>query len=196
MANSILQEEWRQVKGYEGKYLVSNHGRVCCIRQDRWDRHHGTYVPFYCWNIVNGFDNGHGYKVVAFRKDGKVKNYYIHRIVAEAFIPNPEGLPCVNHLDYNRSNNDISNLEWCTQTENMQWSLPNIKRGFRAKEQCRKTNTGEQYITKRRVKGKDIYRVIIRWKEYGYSKTLEEAIELRDKVLKGVYGIGEVDSTE
>lgn len=141
---------------------------------------------------MKGFDNGNGYKAVALRKDGKLKNYYIHRLVAEAFIPNKGKLPCVNHIDFDRSNNDMSNLEWCTPKQNMEWSKDHLQRGFRHKSKCRKTNTGEQYITKREDKG--IYRVIIRWKEYGYCKTLEEAIKLRDSVLREVYGYGEVDS--
>lgn len=63
-------------------------------------------------------DNGIGYLKVVLRVNGKPKNMYIHRLVAECFLPNPLGLKEVNHIDGNKLNNDVSNLEWCTGSEN------------------------------------------------------------------------------
>ncbi len=62
--------------------------------------------------------NNAGYHYMAFREDGKQKNFYIHRLVAETFIPNPDGKPFVNHIDGDKSNNSADNLEWVTVTEN------------------------------------------------------------------------------
>lgn len=73
-------------------------------------------------NYKNDFlipqDNGIGYMKVVLRVDGKPKNVYVHRLVAECFLPNPKGLKEVNHIDGNKRNNNLSNLEWCTGLEN------------------------------------------------------------------------------
>lgn len=64
--------------------------------------------------------NSSGYFYHNLRSGGKATNKYIHKLIAEAFIPNPEGKPCVNHIDGNKLNNNVSNLEWCTHAENHQ----------------------------------------------------------------------------
>lgn len=68
------------------------------------------------------FDNGFGYKYVMLVRNGKYMQYKVHRLVAEAFVPNPQNKPFVNHKDCNRSNNCFVNLEWCTQKENINYS--------------------------------------------------------------------------
>ena len=67
-------------------------------------------------------DNGNGYKVIGIRVNGKGKNYYVHRLVAQVFIPNPENKPQINHIDGNKENNRIGNLEWCTSSYNLKHS--------------------------------------------------------------------------
>lgn len=64
-------------------------------------------------------DNGNGYKKVAIRVDGRYKQLYVHRLVAAAYIPNPYDLKEVNHIDFNKDNNNASNLEWCSPIDNM-----------------------------------------------------------------------------
>lgn len=92
-----FKEEWREVQGYEGLYQISNLGRV-----KRGNRiKNNTVTPL-------------NYQRTRLCKDGKVKNYFIHRLVAQAFIPNPNNYPIVNHKDENPSNNSVDNLEWCT----------------------------------------------------------------------------------
>lgn len=71
---------------------------------------------------TKAWDNGRGYQKVSFLKKGKRVRQYVHRLVAEAFIPNPENKPFINHIDNNPKNNNSSNLEWCTQAENMNWA--------------------------------------------------------------------------
>lgn len=101
------------IPGYEGIYEIDSLGTVYCILQDRYHKPH----------IMKPFDNGIGYLRVTLRNvNHKAKKHYIHRLVAEAFIPNPENKPNVNHKDCNTKNNCKDNLEWCTQSENIQYS--------------------------------------------------------------------------
>ena len=97
-------EIWNDVIGYEGKYQVSNKGN---IRSLNFHRSNKT-------KIMKGILDKDGYSRIMLYKDGKGTIYRVHRLVAEAFIPNPNGFPCVNHKDENPSNNDVTNLEWCT----------------------------------------------------------------------------------
>lgn len=110
-----MDEIWKPVVGYEGLYEVSNLGRVRSV-----DR----YVSFGRWgdNGQTRFRKSHllspkideGYYRVALSKDGVKKLFKVHRLVAQAFIPNPDNLPVVNHKDEDKSNNIVTNLEWCT----------------------------------------------------------------------------------
>ena len=91
-------ELWKDIEGYEGLYQVSNLGRVYSKKTNRF---------------LTMKKGNHGYERVALFKDGKQKFYLKHRLVAQAFIPNPDNLPEVNHKDEDKSNNCVSNLEWC-----------------------------------------------------------------------------------
>lgn len=101
-------EVWRDIKGFEGRYQVSNLGRVKSLarRMVVKDR------------ILKPFGNNKGYKCVHLWNI-QHKEPLIHRLVAEAFIPNPDGKKEVNHKDGNPLNNEVNNLEWCTHSENM-----------------------------------------------------------------------------
>lgn len=97
-----MEEIWKDIEGYEGLYQVSNLGRV--------RNKHNKILRYRISNC--------GYYRYALCKDGKYKYLSIHRLVAEAFIPNPDNLPCVNHKDENKKNNFVDNLEWCTSAYN------------------------------------------------------------------------------
>ena len=111
------KEEWRDIKGYEGLYQVSNMGRVKSLERTFVDKI-GRERTFR-GRILKQKTESNGYLRIALHEDsGKVKRFYIHRLVCEAFHENPENKPCVNHIDENKSNNEASNLEWCTYKEN------------------------------------------------------------------------------
>lgn len=107
-----MEEIWKDVVGYEGYYRVSNLGRVKSVPRK-------TVTNIVRDKILSDFDNGHGYRYITFSIKQKRKNYYIHRLVANAFISNIENKPSINHIDSNRSNNNVSNLEWVTVKENV-----------------------------------------------------------------------------
>lgn len=108
-----MEEKWKDIEGYEGLYQVSNLGRVKRILFVNNIITKPTNKILSC----NKIDNL-GYPQVALCKNGHRKYLRIHRIVAKSFIPNPNNYPCVNHIDGNKRNNCISNLEWCNHSYN------------------------------------------------------------------------------
>lgn len=108
---------WKPVKGYEGLYEVSDTGLVKSVDRYVCDNK--------CCRLFKGVmlhpwkHNGkEPYNCVSLRKDGAKKHYLVHRLVAEAFISNTNNLPQVNHIDGDVHNNNVTNLEWCTNQEN------------------------------------------------------------------------------
>lgn len=101
-----MQELFKDIKGYEGLYQISNLGNVKSFKPVSNGR---NLKPVY----------RKGYATITLRKNGVSKIHRIHRLLAEAFIPNPKNLAEVNHIDGNKLNNNLSNLEWCTHLENM-----------------------------------------------------------------------------
>lgn len=124
-------EEWRSVVGYEDMYEVSDYGRVKSL--DRYitvpaNKRNKESIQFKKGDIRKLQVDRYGYARVLLRKEGsKPKFTQVHRLVAEAFIPNPENKPCVNHLDENPLNNDVNNLEWSTVSENNAYGNRNKK---------------------------------------------------------------------
>ena len=100
-------ENWKDIEGYEGLYQVSNLGRVKSLNYHRSWKEQCLKPGKVC-----------GYLYVILSKDGEVYGKYVHILVAEAFIPNPFNLPYVNHKDEVKTNNCVSNLEWCTAKYN------------------------------------------------------------------------------
>ena len=112
-------EIWKDIKGYEGLYQISNLGRVKSLsrwintyRKGRVKKDHYVAIT----------DNGNGYKIVCLSKDKKKQNKYVHRLVAEAFIDNPQDYKEINHIDNDTSNNRVDNLEWCDRSYNIKYS--------------------------------------------------------------------------
>ena len=115
-----MSEEWRDVVGYEGRYQVSSTGRVKSLkRKDCLGR---TIRE----RMLKACDNGRGYLYISLSDGtGEHKRHYIHRLVGEAFVPNPLEKEDVNHKDENPSNNHASNLEWLTHKENLNYGMRN-----------------------------------------------------------------------
>lgn len=100
-------ETWKVIPNYP-KYQCSSRGRIKSEYSNR---------------ILNGTDNGLGYKRVYLRNDNGIKPMYVHRIVGMLFLDNPGNKPCINHIDNDPSNNSVENLEWCTKKENTEWMV-------------------------------------------------------------------------
>ena len=103
-----MKETWKDIDGLGGRYQVSNLGRIRSMP----NRAHKSII------ILSVPTNKNGYKQVCFYDGNIYVHKYVHRLVAVAFIPNPNGLPEVNHKDGNKANNRIDNLEWCTSSWN------------------------------------------------------------------------------
>lgn len=96
-------ESWKEIDGYEQLYLVSSEGRIFSKKRSK---------------MLTPIASHHGYLRIQLFNNGVFKNHAVHRLVAKAFIPNPDNLPEVNHRNENASDNRAENLEWCTRKYN------------------------------------------------------------------------------
>lgn len=112
-----MEEIWKDIRGYEGIYQVSTRGRVKALPRTVTDSL-GRTTKRNARILSTPPSVQTGYPSINLTKDGVTKTHSVHRLVAEAFIPNPSGLPCVNHKDESRDNNNVENLEWCTYLYN------------------------------------------------------------------------------
>ena len=116
-----MKEIWKDILGYEGYYQVSNFGNVKSMDRIVERKNNGTGNLPLKSRILSLNTYPRGYKRVTLRKNNISKSFFVHRLVAEAFIPNPNNYPYVNHKDENPSNNHSDNLEWCTNEYNMSY---------------------------------------------------------------------------
>lgn len=114
-----MEEIWKDIEGYEGMYMVSSLGRVKTLV--------GRYKNV---AILKEKYKKNGYCSITLYKNKKPHTYLVHRLVAQAFIPNPNNYPVVNHKDENKQNNCVENLEWCTQQYNINYGNGNHKRSL------------------------------------------------------------------
>ena len=144
-----MMEEWRAVPGYEGLYEVSNKGNVRNVRRN---------------TLLRLSKDCYGYIQVSLYKNGRRTGLRVHRLVTEAFLPNPDNLPEVNHKDEDKTNNRVENLEWCDHKYNMNYGTRNIraketaiKNGYwsslskEEKEERRKENSKKCYQEKKKL---------------------------------------------
>ena len=110
-----MEEVFKDINGYEGFYQISNLGRVVSFKRNKY--------RFLKINL-----NINKYYLVGLSRDNKQKSFRVHRLVAKAFIPNPLDKKAVNHINGNKKDNTVSNLEWCTYSENMKHSYDVLKR--------------------------------------------------------------------
>lgn len=132
----MKREKWTAVSGYEGLYEVSNQGRVRSLGRwttyQRKDRKRPS-KRFFPGGLMNFETDEHGYFRVTLCKNGRARHWFVHRLVASAFIPNPTGRPYINHKDTDKNNNDVSNLEWATAKENTLHAVANGVHSFMQK---------------------------------------------------------------
>lgn len=137
-----FKEMWKDIPDYEGFYKISNRGNIkSCLRIIK-QLNNGVYCNhFYKERIINTRDNGTGYYQCALHKKGKTKYYFVHRLVAEAFLDKKD-FKCmpyedkniidldkleINHRDENKQNNNVNNLEYCTHSYNINYGSRNKK---------------------------------------------------------------------
>jgi hypothetical protein len=112
-------EVWKEIKGFEGMYSVSSWGNVKSM--DRSVLIEGRFLRFIPGQNIKQA-NCKGYRFVALSVNDKQKTLLVHRLLAEAFVPNPDNKPEVNHKDLNTCNNSFTNLSWVTGLENKEYS--------------------------------------------------------------------------
>jgi len=170
----------KPIKGYEGYYKVDQFGRV--FSDDRvihvFDngREYDKFIP---GKQMKQTMHSHGYKTVALTKDGNTKQMYVHRLVAQAFIDNPNNLPFINHKDEDKTNNFADNLEWCTNKYNVNYG--------KAKERRRKKIIGVPHTEEHKRK---ISESVKEYYKTHASKNIGRVSEKRKSVI-GVWPDGE-----
>lgn len=125
-----MKEQWKFIPNTSNEYIVSNLGNVMSLPKINKNGR-GNYVD--SGTKLKPIVNNRGYLYVRIRVNGKMKKEYIHRLVANVFIKNPQNKPFVNHKDCNPKNNAVENLEWCTPQENVDYMI-SLKRNKRTKE--------------------------------------------------------------
>lgn len=143
----------KPVVGYEGYYEVDMYGNVYSVARTVQVNDNGRiYDKPVKEKKMTASKHSCGYRTVALTRNGKTEQQYIHRIVAEAYIPNPQNLPWINHKDEDKANNFVGNLEWCTPLYNNTYNEKNIKHSEKLKgrsftdehkERIRQSNLGK-----------------------------------------------------
>ena len=116
-----MEEVWKDIKEYQGVYQVSNTGKVRRLKGSPRTKEN---------RILVNKTKSNGYKFVCLSIESLYKYYHVHRLVAEAFIDNPENKKYVNHIDCDKSNNNVENLEWVTAKENSEHARNNKKKSY------------------------------------------------------------------
>lgn len=119
----MKKEIWKDIEGYEGLYQVSSYGRVRSA--DRIIEYNDGRKGLFKWRIKKTSKDSYGYLFCSLSKNSKLKVTKVHRLVAEAFILNPNHLPQINHKDEDKTNNHVSNLEWCDGKYNANYGTRN-----------------------------------------------------------------------
>lgn len=118
----MLDEIWKDIEGYEGLYQVSNKGRIR-------NKKHKILKTWNKQGKKKYYNSENDYQKIHLSKNNILKTYQVHRLVANAFIPNYKKLPQINHKNGKKNDNRVENLEWCTCKENVRHYFTNLKKG-------------------------------------------------------------------
>lgn len=135
-------EEWKDIDGYEGLYRISNLGNV------------SHYTKKSGWTNKKLTLGTTGYLKVQLWKNNKSKTVNVHRLVAKAFIDNPSNLPFINHIDEDKTNNKVSNLEWCTHEYNCEYGTAKERSAFKRRKAIICIDTGDIFSCAREASEK------------------------------------------
>lgn len=131
-----MKEIWKDIEGYEGLYQVSNLGRVKSLNYNH------TRKP----KVLSLMNGSRGYMGIKLGKEGTITFKSVHRLVAQAFIPNPNNYPYINHKDENKKNNVWTNLEWCTAKYNTNYNNLPKRRGIKARKRVNQYDKQGNFI--------------------------------------------------
>ncbi len=179
----ISIDVWKDVVGYEGLYEVSSKGEVRSVSAYRpFTVRNQTTQRYHSGKVLKPIFDGRGlYQQVTLSKEGVSRRFLIHRLVASAFIPNPNGLPEVNHKDENKTNNAIENLEWCDHKYNNNYGT---KKDASKGENNSQSKFSEQMVKEARsifVPGDPQFGLTALSKKYGISRSHMCAILKRNR---------------
>lgn len=133
-------EEWKEVYGYDYLFEVSNQGRI----RTKYYNNKGYQKDY---REIIPLDNGHGYLRLNIKRNRKQITVYIHKLVAEYFIDNPNGYTEINHKDENKLNNSADNLEWCVHKYNANYGTAKYRRAEKARKRIRCIENGKVYAS-------------------------------------------------
>lgn len=182
------QEIWKDIEGLNGIYQVSNLGRVRSLDHYRNTHRNGKAVAFVKGRVLKPCKNPDGYLIYSFHNKNGVSSIKksAQRLVAKAFLPNPNNLPCVNHKDENPSNNNVDNLEWCTYAYNNAYGTA------RARAQATRQRKGVMKpVVKYTLDGKPVERYVSVGEAARCNNTIKEYISnccVNKTIRCGKYG--------
>lgn len=143
-----MEEIWKDVVNGHGVYEVSNLGNIRAKTREIWHFNNGSYIKrVYKGKPISKVNVGGGYKAICIHWKGTRRMEKVHRMVAEAFLPNPQNLPQVNHKDGDKTNNCVDNLEWCTAQQNVKHTFDCLGREPCNKKPCICHNDGKRYAS-------------------------------------------------